>query len=141
MKKEIEKDGVLTFKEAKRWYQEGDGSPITVDADKIDLNFIDVSMLTVGEPTGVQTFGKCPQGIVYGGITIVYRGNNQVQILQDEYNFEMHSWRKAPIRNVETLLGRLVHGKGTSFKINFRGVNTIHYRPLEWHQYTNSPLR
>lgn len=72
-------------------------------------------------------------------ITIEYIGNNQVIIKMDTYNFEMHSWLKEPKRNIETLIARPVHGKGTPFDIYFRGVNTIHYNPHNHNAYRNYP--
>lgn len=142
LKKAIEADGMLTLEEAKLWYNMGDGSPITVDADKIDLNFVDVSKLKMNEFEDVQTFGRNPQGFVYGGIRVKRIGNNQVTIKRDEYNFEMHSWLEEPKRNIETLLGRAYNGSGKSFYIYFRGVNTIHYDPyrhMNPYQYYPSP--
>ena len=145
LKKEIEKDGILTFKEARRWFREGDGSAITVDTDKIDLNFLDVSTLTEGEKKPVQTWsGGIGQGLVYGGITVEYKGNNRVYIYTDRYDFEMHSWNsfQKVARNIETLIARPIHGNGKSFQIIFRGLNTIHHapatdnRPYVWSQYS-----
>ena len=144
MKKKIEEDGVLSFKEARKWYREGDGSSITVDADKIDLNFLDVSSLKIGEPEPVQTWmGGISQGLVYGGITVVYQGNYQVEIRPDRYDFEMHSWSsfREGARNIETLIARPVHGKGTPFPIYFRGLNTIHPNTYIWRQFSSSLYR
>ncbi len=144
LKKEIEKDGILTFKEARRWFREGDGSAITVDADKVDLDFLDVNKLQIDTPVSIQTWLGGSQGFVYGGITIVYKGNNQIQISPDKYDFEMHPWDsfKESMRNIETLIARPIHGKGTSFPIYFKGLNTIHHtpaidnRPYVWSQYS-----
>lgn len=132
MKREIEKDGILTFKEARKWYREGDGSAITVDADKINLNFLDVNELIIDKGVSVQTWrGGIAQGLVHGGITIVYKGNNQVEIQSDTYEFRMHPWSSfiEVVRNIETLIARPIHGRGIPFPIIFRGLNTIHYKP------------
>ena len=64
------------------------------------------------------------------------------EIANDEYNFEMHSWLEKPVRNVETLIGRAYNGRGKTFDIHFRGVNTIHYDPYRYmnpYQYYPSP--
>ena len=45
----------------------------------------------------------------------------------DKYNFEMHSWIN-PInwgRNIETLIGRKVAGKGMPYEINIYGSKTL----------------
>ena len=131
IKKQIEKDGELVFSEAYLWFKVGNGKTITVDASKIDLNFLDPSQYVVGKDYNVQTWNSgVKQGIVYGGITVRYKGNNYVKILTDTYNFEMHPWDsfKETIRNIETIGADLIHGKGTPFNIKFKGVNKINHR-------------
>lgn len=130
IKKQIEKDGELVFSEAYLWYKIGGGKMITVDASKIDLNFIDPDQYEAGKEYDVQTWRSgIKQGIVYGGITIYYKGNNYATIRNDIYNFDMHSWDsfKEIIRNVETIGADFIHGKGTPFTIRFKGVNKINH--------------
>lgn len=130
IKKQIEKDGELVFDEAYLWYVVGDGDAITVDASKLDLNFVDPQKLEIGKPISVQMWNSgIKQGIVYGGITIIYQGNNLVRIDDDVYNFEMHPWSSLSesFRNVETIGARIIHGKGTPFKIKFKGLNKINH--------------
>ncbi len=65
-------------------------------------------------------------------------------ILPDKYDFEMHSWKsiQSIARNIETLIARSIHGKGSSFNIYFKGLNTVHHgrvidnHPYVWSQYT-----
>jgi len=128
IKKQIEKDGELVFSEAYLWYKIGGGEEITVDASKIDLNFIDPDQYEAGKEYDVQTWRSgIKQGIVYGGITIYYKGNNYATIKNDKYDFDMHSWDsfKEIIRNVETIGADFIHSKGTPFTIRFKGVNKI----------------
>ena len=128
IKRQIEKDGELSFPEAYLWYKIGNGEDITVDASKLDLNFLNTSELEIGkEYDGIQTWnGGLGQGLVYGGINIIYEGNNQVKILSDIYDFDIHPWSlKEAARNIETIGADEIHGKGTSFSIKFKGKNTI----------------
>jgi hypothetical protein len=130
IKKQIEKDGELVFSEAYLWYKIGGGKMITVDASKIDLNFIDPTQYKVGKDYKVQTWcSGIKQGIVYGEITIHYKGNNYATIRNDKYDFDMHPWDsfKEIIRNVETIGADFIHGKGTPFTIRFKGVNKINH--------------
>lgn len=128
MKKIIEADGVLSFEEAYYWYKHGKGTTLTVDASKIDLNFVDISGMKVGDKISVSTWkGGVDQGIVYGSISIEYVGNNAVLISDDKYDFDMHSWSNIgeSVRNIETIFADWVHGTGTPFKIHFKGYNKI----------------
>lgn len=147
-KQRIEEDGILTFKEAYEWYGNGDGSDITVDAHKLDLNqFIGLECFIIGKTSYISllppsyrksqllTDSQLLQGLVYGSIGIEYLGNNQFKIHSDRYNFEMHDnpFLKLSIfiRNVQTFGAHLLHGQGASFNINFRGV--YYYRkPESW---------
>lgn len=59
---------------------------------------------------------------------------NKVTIHPDIYDFDMHNsfGFKIFIRNIATKIGEIVAGKGQSYKINFRGVNTInHFKPIQ----------
>lgn len=130
IKKQIEKDGELVFSEAYLWYKVGKGKKITVDASKIDLNFIDPSQFEVGNVYDIQTWNSgFKQGIVYGGIKVCYIGDNYVTIKNDKYDFDMHPWDsfKEIVRNLETIGADLIHGKGTPFEIKFKGVNKINH--------------
>lgn len=51
------------------------------------------------------------------------------RIDDDVYNFEMHPWSSLSesFRNVETIGARIIHGKGTPFKIKFKGLNKINH--------------
>lgn len=50
-----------------------------VDASKLDLEKIDITNREVGEHWSIQTLassGNYSVGLVYGSITVEYRGNN-----------------------------------------------------------------
>ena len=132
---DLDGDGRISLDEANNWYRNGNGQPITVDASKIDLNSVDTSKWQKGGKYGVQTLFNSKEGRVLGNITVEYLGNNQIKILPDTYNFEMHgnplSVRTKPwtmIRNTATFLGLMKAGSGMQYKINFSGINTIKSR-------------
>ena len=91
---QIQKDGKLSFDEAFYWYGYGDGSDINVDASKLDLGRIDITGRKIGDRWSIQTLsltGKYDIGLVYGSITIEYKGNNSFRILPDMYDFDIHT--------------------------------------------------
>lgn len=125
IKSEIEKDGILSFEEAYYWYGYGDGSSITVDASKMDLGRIDIRGRKVGDQLPIRTlslYGKYNQGLVYGHIKVIYKGNNLFEILQDRYYFDIKLQLNMTVRNIETLGAWMLHGTGTPFNINFKGL-------------------
>lgn len=127
IKSEIEKDGILSFEEAYYWYGYGDGSSITVDASKMDLGRIDIRGRKVNQQWTIPTLslsGKYNQGLVYGSITVIYKGNNLFEIIPDKYDFDIQkgfNFRKI-VRNLETFGAWILHGTGTIFNINFKGL-------------------
>ncbi len=130
LKARILKDGRLTLREANKWYRHGNGEALTVDASKVDLDFINPDNYPLDTPKGVQTLGRSRDGLVYGGITIENIGNGQLNILPDTYNFEMHngSGFRTTFRNLATKIGGWVAGNGIPYSIEFSGVNTPNYR-------------
>ena len=71
-------------------------------------------------------FGNYGTGLVYGSITVEYKGNNLFSVLPDTYDFDIHignlfSW-KTIRRNLETIGANYLHGSGTPFKIFFNGL-------------------
>ena len=123
---EIQRDGKLSFGEAFYWYGYGDGSPIRVDASKLDLGTIPIGKHKI-DRWSVQTAalsGNYKVGVVYGSISVMYLGNNNFKILPDIYDFDLYwkmGWRTL-IRNLETIGARYLHGTGTPFKIIFNGL-------------------
>jgi hypothetical protein len=119
-------DGRISLNEANNWYRDGKGQAITLDASKIDLDFVDTSKWVKGKTYGIQTLTKSSEGRVLGQITVKYLGNNQVSIFSDTYNFEQHGgYFDHTFRNVANSIGRWVAGEGAVYQINFKGINTI----------------
>lgn len=132
---DLDGDGRISLDEANNWYRNGRGQSISVDASNIDLNSVNTKGWVKGKTYGVQTLFNSSEGRVLGNITVEYLGNNQVKILPDKYNFEMHgdplSVRSKPwtmIRNAATFLGIMKSGSGMQYDINFRGINTIKHK-------------
>ena len=127
-------DGRLSFSEANNWYRKGDGSPLFVDASKIDLSPLKKSDFSnVGSSEYVNFLDprnfNMQTGLVYGTIQITLISNdgrvslgNKNGVL-DIYNFDMQNGRN--IRNIATRLGSIVAGKGTPFIIYHYGQGKI----------------
>ena len=124
-------DGYLTLSEANEWYRNGNGQPLFVSLDKINLNGI----LSLGENYvgDIRSFNllihskSLNDGLVYGHITLKRYPNHQVRAYSDKYEFEMHSWNN-PLnwgRNIETIIGNKVAGKGKPYEINIYGSKTL----------------
>ncbi len=130
LKKRILKDGMLTLREANKWYRYGNGESLTVDASKVDLDFVNPDDYSKIKFEGVQTLGRSRDGLVYGEVSVKNLGNGQLEIKADRYDFEMHegSSFKTKFRNFATKIGALNAGKGTPYKIYFKGENTPNYR-------------
>ncbi len=125
---DMEKDGKLSFSEAYSWYIYGDGTPIEVDASKLDLGRIDITGKKIGGKWSIQTLslsGNPDVGLVYGRITVVYEEDGLFSIESDKYDFDIQkkdffSW-PVIIRNLQTIGACFLHGTGTPFEINFNG--------------------
>jgi len=65
--------------------------------------------------------------MISGSIKIIYKGDNRVVIKPDKYDFDIHPYSSfvETLRNIETYSANLIHGKGTPYKIRFRGYNKI----------------
>ena len=128
-------DGKLTLEEANDWWANGNGD-LTVDASKIDLNFIDTSKMVKGNDYLVQTLTSSKDGRIYGRIWVKYQGNSQVSIYSESYDFnQTDSFWDNPGRNIANAIGGFFAGAGTPYQINFRGVNTINYSPPPVYTY------
>lgn len=120
----------LSWSEAVNWRKNGHGEPITVDARKIDLGYIDVSKLTKGDYTQINLLYKndVGAGLVYGTLELIYDGKGGFNILDNKFNFDVgakegHPWNgpKSFVRNTQTLIGNLIAGtNGTDFTVIFR---------------------
>ena len=117
-------DGYITLSEANDWYRNGNGKKLFADLSKIDLSGIaSFGESFVGLEKGFNLLLGASlsvnDGLVYGNITLKRYPNHTVRAFEDEYNFEMHSWLNPMnwIRNFQTIIGGIVAGKGTSYKI------------------------
>ena len=127
-------DGKLTLSEANEWYRNGNGAPLYVDLKKIDLSTI----VSLGEEYVNQkkTFnlllcsGSVEDGLVFGNITLKRYPNHSIRAYSDNYGFEMKNWNN-PLnwgRNIETLIGSWVAGKGVPYDIHIYGSTQL--RPI-----------
>ena len=125
-KKEIEKDGKLSFQESLEWWSIGNGETLEVDVNSLNLDFIDVTNIKIGsvwpvsvEPGGIHQWG------VYGTITVGYLGNKELVVYPDKYDFDIkpNPTNKPDVakRNLWTRIDKVIHGEGTPYTIVFRG--------------------
>jgi RHS repeat-associated protein len=118
-------DGYLTLEEANKWYREGNGQPLFTSLAKIDLSGIySLGERYVGEIKSFNLLlhsGSLNDGLVY--VTLKRYPNHSVRAFSDKYDFEMHNGRN-PLnwgRNIETVIGNRVAGKGQAYEINIYG--------------------
>ena len=124
-------DGHLTLSEANEWYRTGNGEPLFVALDKIDLSGIfSLGESYVGDEDHFNLLlnsGSLNDGLVYGSVTLKRYSNHQVRAYSDKYNFEMHNpWN--PLnwpRNAETVIGRKYAGQGIGYEINIYGSKKL----------------
>lgn len=124
-------DGYLTLAEANEWFRNGNGQPLFADLSKINLSGLySLGEKYVGKIKVINVLlcgGSVNDGLIYGQITLKRYPNHHVRAYEDRYNFEMHN-QFNPLnwpRNVETLIGRIVAGKGKEFSINLYGSKRL----------------
>lgn len=125
-------DGYLTLSEANDWFRNGNGQPLYVSLDKIDLSGL-VSLgehFINGKGRVINLFfasDSLNDAMVYGQITLQRYPNHSVRSFSDTYNFEMKSWwnPKNWGRNVETAIGKTVAGAGVDYEINIYGSKRL----------------
>ena len=116
LKKRIEKDGVITLSEAKKWYKHGGGLALKADFSKVFP-----SDFAGNTEKYINLFFKGGKdALVYGSIKLKYMGNNIVESASgyDIYDFKYDG---RLVRDIFTGLGRLYNGPGKEFRINFYG--------------------
>ena len=98
------------MKEANKWYRKGNGAPLYVDLNKIDLSgIISFGKYFIGQTKVFNLLlhsGNINEGLVYGQITLKRYPNHEVRAFSDKYNFEMHNWSN-PFnwpRNIQTYI-------------------------------------
>ena len=132
-------DEYLTPDEAIWHYRLGNGEPVSVRLNKLDLSKVRVRDFKntpynhQGYPMIYVNFDQefytnFDQAIIYGSIALVYIGNNTVMALPDTYDFDMkynYSTAKGVIRDLGTLMGLYWNGAGTPYDIQFLGTAKI----------------
>ena len=138
-------DGYLTLNEVNDWYRNGNGQPLFVSSDKIDLSQISLEDVKGSKDGSVSLLKPSLQarnsisypesGLVYGQIqiTIADEGSGMVILgrksdrLLDTYNFEMHPWNsfKNIRRNILTFIGGILAGSGKDFNIYTYGYGHV----------------
>ena len=137
-------DGYLSLSEAIYWYRNGNGQPLYVSSEKIDLS--QISLEDIKNSGGIvqllvpsviaRNSLKFPEsGEVYGQIQITIEDENTGKVLLgrrsdrrlDTYDFRMHKWNslKNIGRNILTLLGKLVAGSGKEYDIYTYGYGHV----------------
>lgn len=123
-------DGFLTLEEANEWYRTGNGQPLYVSLEKIDLSGLQsLGEQKVGQTKAISLFlvSSVNDALVYGKITLRRYPHHMVRAFADTYNFDMKPWRN-PInwgRNVETIIGHKVAGEGKEYEINIYGSKRL----------------
>jgi hypothetical protein len=127
-------DGYLTLDEANKWYREGEGKPLFVDASKIDLSPVEKSDFSKVGGSFYKNFAFTSNretGLVYGNIKLTLI-NEQGDIklggkggLLDIYDFDYKSGVKNIPRNIATLIGESKAGIGMGFNIFNYGTGKI----------------
>jgi hypothetical protein len=141
IKKIILNDGKLNLHEANECYRIGNGESLTVDASKLDLNFIDTSKMIKNKKYRVNSLYHSTDGRVYGRFFVKYLGSNQVSVYPDTYNFDLNFSKDLKLseffgaRNIFTALGHIFAGQGTDYDIYFFGVNTIMPKSINQEMY------
>lgn len=126
-------DGKMSLKEANVHYRNGYGTMVTVDATKIDLSNVDPSLFKNAEiddikQVNLEFLGPESVGLVYGKVDLKWKGNNEVEIMPNMYDFDYgaesgHPWNTLGgfIRNCATVVAGFVAGKGTPYLVWFQG--------------------
>ena len=119
--------GYLTLGEAKWQWQNGQGAPVTVDANKLDLSGLRASDFRKG--VGSTRLLKLPRWwdfVVHGTVRVRLNPNLTVGIVSNRFNFDMKPWFEGYfIRNLQTLALKTYVGRGHEFMVHFRGTVPI----------------
>ncbi|MBR1872693.1 MAG: RHS repeat-associated core domain-containing protein [Bacteroidales bacterium] len=124
-------DGYLTLDEANEWYRNGNGEPLYVALEKIDLsNLFSLGAHSVGTEKVTHLFfdsASINDALVYGQISLKRYPNHSVRAYADSYDFSMHNWWN-PLnwpRNIATKIGKKYAGDGQDYEINIYGSKRL----------------
>lgn len=124
-------DGYLTLAEANDWYRNGNGQPLYVSLDKIDLSgLVSPIDINIGGKIVVNLFqvsNSLNDASVYGQITLKKYPNDMVRAYSDDYEFGMHPWNSISNvkRNIGTVIGQSIAGRGVGYKIHIYGSKQL----------------
>ena len=124
-------DGYITLSEANNWYREGGGKPLYADFNQIDMSrFRSLGDSFIGKQYTfnlLSIYGATNDALVYGNLTFTRLPNDRVKAEKDIYDFDMHPWNSVRRigRNVETIIGNIVAGRGKGFPIYFYGTQRL----------------
>lgn len=115
-------DGYLTQGEATWQWRNGQGAPVDVDLNTLDLSGVRASEFAGPGSKLLFSTAKPWDFLVHGSITLQMNPNGAVSALTNTYNFDMKPWGvQTFIRNVEAWTGARYAGPGQQFDIHFRG--------------------
>ncbi len=122
-------DSRMTFNESFNWWKNGGGTTAMVPLSSLDLGSITSASFKDGVGS-VKTFnllllGNATDGVVHGTISLRLYPNNTVKAFDGPYDFDYKPWLTNPIRNIENFFGKIKHGAGTPYEIDFTGSATI----------------
>jgi len=119
--------GKLTLAQANDHYRNGGGVPIQVDAQQYDFSAVNPNGFVNGRQPYTFPSKTSADFLVNGTITLqLGSGGQTFRVLNDRYDFDMHSWTAQPFRNLATLGANVIaNPTGSSsaqpFDIIFRG--------------------
>jgi len=123
-----------SLKDANKFYGRANGKKsdiYQVQGSSVDLNFVDTTGWVVESTYEVQTLFSSDNGAVFGKVNVTYKGNNQVQIQNDIYDFNLQFSSPLKVseffspRNFLTAVGDIYAGYGVPFTFTFQGLTTI----------------
>jgi hypothetical protein len=121
--------GQLTLTAANQQWQQGNGAPLNIDINTLDLSNVQLpaNSLYRAQPNfDGSSFSSANDALVYGTVTLYPGPNNTVIGGYDTYNFDYKDWSlsTAP-RNIATFFAKVIAGNGTPYKINFTGTAQV----------------
>ncbi len=134
IKKRPDYDGKIILYEANKWYREGGGKPLFVDAAKVDLSPVEKSDFGKVGNSFYKNFEfttNTETGLVYGNIKLTLINDKGViklggeGRLLDKYDFDYKSGATNIPRNIATWFGEKTAGKGAGFSIFNYGTGTV----------------
>ncbi len=126
---DLDGNGIMTITESYNWWKKGKGQAVQIPLSTLDLSSITTDQFPKGIGS-VQDFNllfraNFRDGLVHGTISLRLYPNNEVKAFDGYYDFDYKPWLTHPIRNTENFFGKIIHGYGTRFEIDFTGSAII----------------